>query len=61
MNEQTCVHVYGKLDLESFQLALNQLIQRHEVFRCGFDHGPGGIEIFVSSVTEVPLKILKVC
>jgi hypothetical protein len=52
--------VYGQLDVASFHLALNQLIQRQEIFRCGFKHGPNGVEVYVSSVTDVPVKILKV-
>ena len=60
LNEASCVNVHGNLDIGSFQLALNHLIQRQEIFRCGFDHGPDGVEIFVSSVTDVPVKILEV-
>ena len=60
LNEASCVNMHGDLDVASFQLALNQLIQRQEIFRCGFDHGPDGVEVYVSSVTDVPVKILKV-
>ena len=60
LNEPSCVNVYGEIDIPSFQLALNQLIQRQEIFRCGFEHGPEGVEVFVSSVTDVPVKILSV-
>jgi hypothetical protein len=60
LNEPSCVNIYGELDIDSFQSALNQLIQRQEIFRCGFEHGPEGVEVYVSSVTEVPVKILEV-
>ncbi|KAL4526180.1 hypothetical protein Ndes2437B_g07436 [Nannochloris sp. 'desiccata'] len=59
LNEASCVNVYGQLDMSSFQSALNQLIQRQEIFRCGFTHGPNGVEVYVSSVTDVPIRILE--
>ena len=52
--------MHGDLSLSAFEAALNELVQRHEVFRYSFRHGSSGVQVFLTDVDKVPFKILEV-
>jgi hypothetical protein len=60
LNEGPCVEMHGDLSLSAFEAALNELVQRHEVFRYSFRHGSSGVQVFLTDVDKVPFKILEV-
>ncbi|KAL4548426.1 hypothetical protein Ndes2526B_g01000 [Nannochloris sp. 'desiccata'] len=60
LNEPSCIEVFGDLNVEALQKAFNQLLQRHEVLRCGFKRENGVIVSFLDpTATTVPMTILK--
>jgi hypothetical protein len=60
LNEGPCVEMHGDLDYPAFEIAVNELVQRHEVFRYSFQHSSNGVQIFLTDVPKVPFKILEV-
>jgi hypothetical protein len=61
LNEPGCIEVFGDLDLDALQKSFNQLVQRHEVLRCGFRHENGVIVSFLDpDATTVPMTVLEV-
>lgn len=60
LNEGPCVELHGDLNLSVFEAALNELVQRHEVFRYSFQHSSNGVQIFLTDVVKVPFKIMEV-
>ncbi|KAL4522649.1 hypothetical protein Ndes2437A_g07409 [Nannochloris sp. 'desiccata'] len=59
LNEGPCVELHGDLNLSVFEAALNELVQRHEVFRYSFQHSSNGVQIFLTDVVKVPFKIME--
>jgi len=61
LNEPSCTEIFGDIDLNALQTSFNQLLQRHEVLRCGFKQVNGEITCFLDpACTVVPMTVHQV-
>ena len=54
------MELVGSLDLDTFEGALNGLLDRHEVFRCAFAQDRDRVELFVDPSATVSVTVVQV-